>query len=158
MRALVLSLSLLPPSSVMPSLLPQPSSSASQCLSFGNVICNVPNYWSDTDDDLLSSQNTILRSSGQIILVNKAGGSWCTRLACDSGSNGDVGIYACNDAANNVTIDGSAVADFAEAIINTTACTSSVRQGKKTWHHVKGQAFNNAASWNVILGMADGES
>lgn len=42
--------------------------------------------------------------------------------------------------------------------VNDGDCLSSERRGKKSYTLVQGQAFNHAGGWNVILGMADGES
>lgn len=65
----------------------------------------------------------------------------------------NAGIYACNDdPEHDKVVSLSAVADLAQAIVDTEACV---------WHPstskvVLGQAFDDGW-WNVIVGMKNGD-
>lgn len=65
----------------------------------------------------------------------------------------NAGIYACNDdPEHDKVVSLSAVADLAQAILNTEDCV---------WHPstskvVLGQAFDDGW-WNVIVGMKNGD-
>lgn len=64
------------------------------------------------------------------------------------------GIYLCNDNLHDITIDNSLIGSYAMDILNNASCSSYPGSDN---HQVQGQAFD-AGSWNVIVGMADGDS
>lgn len=118
-----------------------------------NIICDIPGYGYKTgvDPSRIADGIRHLRGlDGSATLGHRPGGGWCFRYSCSWSS----GIYACNDGGSDVEVPWSAMADYAQGVMDQ--CTWAKGDGKHHWKAVQGQAFD-AGGWNVIVGLRDGD-